>query len=585
MRKRVLTACLAVLLVCGLVPAAGAAVSSGDAQAYLNAINNQPEAKPCLVDFDGDGTEELLLVEQEGRGDASYSVWDGSRCICEKDADDDYGTYLVLGEKQGRYYLASYTIAADYQLNDTYTLSDGRWVLVDDMDSYYYFEGAQGMWDYSNNGSSLTKEEFDAVWNSYEWGDSLTFDWSAADVQAQREAVEKDLLAALDTPSDSYQDVLNGLSDDQKKALFNDFLPLFSGWDVDYRTISDADLAQLMSDVWYDPEVRFPLLQSLPHTSFYDDIHSDVGYAKEDIDQVTMQLFGRTLDFSKLKNLSSLPDLWADGNFCYVYQGMFCFHFGGGGHTGNGHVYYLPQHLYDLGNGYYAAVFVEQLRLDMIQGDYLKWTVVKKKDDGTYRYVRSYPSQYVPTNAELAAFTKPSSWAQAEISTAQAAGLIPELVNDPCWQGKATRLHFAQLAVRLAETATGETLPAAPASTFTDCTDLDVRKAYAAGIVNGTTATTFSPQNKLTREQLATMLWRAVDYIQTQTGENTLTAGGSLTGYTDAGQVSAYAKEAVAALAHHNIMQGTSGTTLSPKNDCTVEQSVVLAYRTLEKLG
>lgn len=377
MRKSVLTACLAVLLVCSLVPAAGAAVSRENAQAYRNAMNNQPAAKPYLVDFDGDGAEELLLVEQEGRGDPSYSVWDGSRCICEKDADDDYYIYLVLGEKQGRYYLASCTMAADFQLNDIYTLSDGRWVLVDDMDSYYYFVGAQGMWNYSNNGSSLTKEEFDAVWNAYAWGDSFTFAWSAADVQAQRDAVEKELLAAL---------------------------------------------------------------------------------------------------------------------------------------------------------------------------------------------------------------AQPSSWAQEEIDAAQAAGLIPALADDPGWQDKATRLHFAQLAVRLAETATGETLPAAPASTFTDCTDLAVRKAYAAGIVNGTTATTFSPQNKLTREQLATMLWRAVDYIQTRTGESTLPAGGSLTGYTDVGQVSAYAREAVAALAYHSIMQGTSPTTLSPKNDCTVEQSVILAYRTLEKL-
>ncbi len=585
MRKRALAACLAVLLVCTLVPAAGAAVSRENAQAYLNAMNAQPEAKPCLVDFDGDGTEELLLMEQKRSGDPSYAVWQGTRLMCQEDDQDEYSTYLVLGKKGGQYYLASQVMAADIARGSISTLSDGQWVVVEDMFGYYYFEGTEGKWKYTRNGKVITKAEYDAVWACYAWEEPLTLDWSAAGVQAQREAVEKDLLAALDTPSDSYQDVLNDLSDDQKKALFNDFLPLFSGWDVDYRTISDADLAQLMSDVWYDPEVRFPLLQSLPHTSFYDDIHSDVGYAKEDIDQVTMQLFGRTLDFSKLKNLSSLPDLWADGNFCYVYQGMFCFHFGGGGHTGNGHVYYLPQHLYDLGNGYYAAVFVEQLRLDMIQGDYLKWTVVKKKDDGTYRYVRSYPSQYVPTNAELAAFTKPSSWAQAEISAAQAAGLIPALVNDPCWQSKATRLHFAQLAVRLAETATGETLPAAPASTFTDCTDLAVRKAYAAGIVNGTTSTTFSPQNKLTREQLATMLWRAVDYIQTQTGEDTLTAGGSLTGYTDAGQVSAYAQEAVAALAHHSIMQGTGPTTLSPKNDCTVEQSVILAYRTLEKLG
>ena len=378
MRKRALAACLTVLLVCTLMPAAGAAVSRENAQAYLNAMNAQPEAKPYLVDFDGDGTEELLLMEQKRSGDPSYAVWQGTRLMCQEDDQEEYSTYLVLGKKGGKYYLASQTMAADIARGSISTLSDGRWVLVEDMFGYYYFEGTEGKWKYTRNGKVITKAEYDAVWACYAWEEPLTLEWTAAGIQAQRSAVEKELLAALD---------------------------------------------------------------------------------------------------------------------------------------------------------------------------------------------------------------QPSSWAQAEISAAEDAGLIPALADDPGWQDKATRLHFAQLAVRLAETATGETLPAAPASTFTDCTDLAVRKAYAAGIVNGTTATTFSPQNKLTREQLATMLWRAVDYIQTRTGEDTLTAGGSLTGYTDAAQVSAYAREAVAALAHHSIMQGTGPTTLSPKNDCTVEQSVVLAYRTLEKLG
>ena len=123
------------------------------------------------------------------------------------------------------------------------------------------------------------------------------------------------------------------------------------------------------------------------------------------------------------------------------------------------------------------------------------------------------------------------------------------------------------------------------ANTFTDCSDLAVRKAYAAGIVNGMTETTFSPNGTLTREQLATMLWRAVKYIQTESGQQALTGGGSLTGYTDADSVSSYAKEAVAALNKHGIMKGTSNTALSPKGSCTVEQSVLLSYRTFLKLN
>ena len=183
------------------------------------------------------------------------------------------------------------------------------------------------------------------------------------------------------------------------------------------------------------------------------------------------------------------------------------------------------------------------------------------------------------------ASNQPSSWAADEVRKAENAGLVPSLTGNPTYQGTISRLQFCQLAVQLAETALGTTLPAAPANTFTDCSDLAVRKAYAAKIVNGMTETTFSPNGTLTREQLATMLWRAVNYIQTQSGEQALTGGGSLTGYTDAGSVSSYAKEAVAALNKHGIMKGTSNTALSPKGSCTVEQSVLLSYRTFLKLN
>lgn len=111
-----------------------------------------------------------------------------------------------------------------------------------------------------------------------------------------------------------------------------------------------------------------------------------------------------------------------------------------------------------------------------------------------------------------------------------------------------------------------------------------MRKAYQAGIVNGTTRTTFHPDRTLTREQLATMLWRAVEYIQAETGTQTLPGGGELSGFADSAQVSDYAKAAVASLTHHDILQGTSPDKLSPKGTCTVEQSVLLCYRTFEKL-
>lgn len=183
-----------------------------------------------------------------------------------------------------------------------------------------------------------------------------------------------------------------------------------------------------------------------------------------------------------------------------------------------------------------------------------------------------------------AAGNQPSSWAQAEIEAVGGAAMIENLYGTPDWQDTITRRQFAWLIVQMLQNHLDEVLPGSPSTTFTDCNDEFVRHAYGAGIVSGTSATTFSPEEKLTREQLAAMLWRAAAYVQERTGEQVLTAGGTLAGYTDAGQVSAYAREAVAALTKYGILAGTSQTTLSPKDGCSVEQGLVLISRMLNRL-
>ena len=178
---------------------------------------------------------------------------------------------------------------------------------------------------------------------------------------------------------------------------------------------------------------------------------------------------------------------------------------------------------------------------------------------------------------------QPSSWAQAEIEDAGGYEMFDKLYGSPDWQDTITRRQFAWLIVQMLQNHLDEVLPGSPSTTFSDCSDEFVRHAYGAGIVSGTSATTFSPEEKLTREQLAAMLWRAAAYVEQRTGK-TLSPGGTLDGYSDAGQVSAYARDAIAALTKHGILAGTSQTTLSPKDGCTVEQSLVLIHRMLKKL-
>lgn len=179
----------------------------------------------------------------------------------------------------------------------------------------------------------------------------------------------------------------------------------------------------------------------------------------------------------------------------------------------------------------------------------------------------------------------PSDWAKSEVEKAAEAGLIPRFTGNPSYQDQITREQFAQLAVQLVEVIQEAELPAASEGTFSDSDSLAVRKASQAGIVTGTGGDKFAPTLVTNREQIATMLYRAVGTIETATGVDLAPKAGAIEGYTDRASVSAWAAEGVGALAANGIMKGTSGATLSPQDSCSVEQAILLAYRMYAQFG
>lgn len=585
MKKRILSTLLAAAMAAGMLPAAGAALDSKNANAYLKAMDNMPNASSYLVDFDGDGSDELLLT-WHGFEQSSYEVWDGAKKLVSKDArlsfvgadatPNQCGD-LFLTEKDGVPYLYEYLILLGDEVLNIYTVQNGAWTLQEDLISIWQANpGADGpddgRWVCTRNGKSVSRETFTALASDFQKSSNRI---CGAYIDLPAHSVRSEVLAALDTGVDGFPDVLSTLSAGERKALFDDFLYCVAGVDSSYifanhpsegfdsHTASDGEIVSLLENLRMD--TKFPI--------------SGEPFPQADFTKLTQRYFGRTIDYSKFA-ADHQPTEMDYGYENLYYDGVFYLRWPQrGSDITLENLSGTPKQLYALGGSWYCANFI-------ISAEYLYSysAVIKRNTDNTWQLVRLYPANSLPTETELAAFAAPSDWAKAEVEAADSAGLIPELDGNPGWQDNTTRLQFAQLAVRLAETVTGQTLPAAPASTFTDCADLDVRKAYAAGIVNGTSDTAFSPDSKLTREQLATMLWRAANYIQHQTGEQALTAGGSLTGYTDANQVSAYAKEAVTSLAQHGIMKGTSATELSPQQNCSVEQSVLLSYRMMQQL-
>lgn len=98
--------------------------------------------------------------------------------------------------------------------------------------------------------------------------------------------------------------------------------------------------------------------------------------------------------------------------------------------------------------------------------------------------------------------------------------------------------------------------------------------AWENDITGGVSSTHFGAGNAVTREQLATFLYR---YAQDQ-GYDT-SARADLSGYSDAGLVSSYATEALSWANATGLITGTTGTTLSPKGSATRAQVATILSR------
>ena len=172
----------------------------------------------------------------------------------------------------------------------------------------------------------------------------------------------------------------------------------------------------------------------------------------------------------------------------------------------------------------------------------------------------------------------PSDWAKEEIEKAKLAGLITDNTS-LSFQKNINRGQFAELIVNMVEKTVNKELSPANPNTFTDTTEISILKAYNSGIVSGVSETKYAPKSEITREQIATMIYRAITYIEKEKGKTYTVKNNSIQSYTDKNSVSSWAKQGVGILANNNIMAGTSKTTISPKSSATIEQSILLIYR------
>lgn len=254
------------------------------------------------------------------------------------------------------------------------------------------------------------------------------------------------------------------------------------------------------------------------------------------------------------KNVASV----ADFDFFYIYQ------------KSNDDVYSI-----DASSKKPVAGTSKLLCKDAVKGLDNDYFIFKK--DGTM-LVFNNKAKVFDTISPTSKYFSSSSWAQAELQEADKLGLLDSVI-DHVFDVDISRMEFCTLIVDMCETYMGKELPVSKSNPFNDL-DYDsvkdykdnILKAYAAGIVNGTNATTFSPYSEIDRQQMAAMMHRAAKYL------NSGLKAGKPVKFVDASKISSFATEGVNAMSSLGIIKGSDGK-FNPNNKATIEQSALMVLR------
>lgn len=148
--------------------------------------------------------------------------------------------------------------------------------------------------------------------------------------------------------------------------------------------------------------------------------------------------------------------------------------------------------------------------------------------------------------------------------------------------GKVSRAQMAQILYNFS----GKPDVSGLENPFTDVGDEWYRAAIifvkAVGVVNGTSSTTYSPNDYITREQVAVML---SNYYAKSTKTTNTADLSFLDAYTDKNTISGWAKDSVAWAIDNRIMSGTGNGKLDPKGTCTRAQLAQFIMNYCQNVG
>lgn len=202
--------------------------------------------------------------------------------------------------------------------------------------------------------------------------------------------------------------------------------------------------------------------------------------------------------------------------------------------------------------------------------------------NGQYGEISSTPTTAPSANKSKATFGDiETHWAKANIVRAVEKGLfsgIDENTFDP--EGLTTRGMFITVIARL----NGADLSGYKESKFADVSPEDYFGAAVAwgnekNIITGIDENSFAPNETLSREQIAVILYR---YAQLMNKAVTETA--DISGFADYSEVADYAKDALSWANKMGVVSGRDGNMLAPKGSATRAEVATMLIRFIDSV-
>lgn len=185
----------------------------------------------------------------------------------------------------------------------------------------------------------------------------------------------------------------------------------------------------------------------------------------------------------------------------------------------------------------------------------------------------------LPVSFGQAAFAadKPSQWAEPEVYSAIEKMLVPKLLQSN-YQANIKRYEYVLLALEVYDIA-GKNADIKDNAPFGDVKghtyELDIVRAYNAGIIKGDGKGSFFPDKNITRQEIASLVVNLLKQISPTRDYNLK----STYPYADRIEIADWAAYYIDYCYENKILNGTGNNKMDPKGNATIEQSIALLYR------